>query len=147
MTSTPVQSRRSFFKKFFRSWFVLLLFPAFYAILRYFTGNDNPQPLKRRTRLCSTGDLPQNGVKIVPVENTSVALVNVPGGQLEAFSTICTHKNCTVAYATDRNRFVCECHGSEFDLRGKNINGPAPKPLEKYKVSFEGVGVYVEPGG
>jgi Rieske Fe-S protein len=147
MTSTPVQTRRSFFKKLFKSWFVLLLFPASFVILRYFTGNDNPQPLKRRTRLCGTGEIPHDGVTIIPVENTSVALVDAPGGRLMAFSTICTHKNCTVGYVRDRKRFVCECHGSEFNLDGVNINGPAPKPLEKYKVSVEGGNVYVEPEG
>lgn len=45
-----------------------------------------------------------------------------------AFSAICTHLGCTVAPAG--NRLDCPCHGSVFDaFTGKNLSGPAPRPL------------------
>ncbi len=47
---------------------------------------------------------------------------------LYAISAICTHLGCTVA-AQEGGGYFCPCHGSRFDPTGKNISGPAPKPL------------------
>ncbi len=47
---------------------------------------------------------------------------------LYAISAICTHLGCTVA-RQEGGDFFCPCHGSRFDAHGKNISGPAPRPL------------------
>jgi len=47
---------------------------------------------------------------------------------LYAISAICTHLGCIVA-AQEQGGFYCPCHGSRFDATGKNVSGPAPKPL------------------
>jgi Rieske Fe-S protein len=50
-----------------------------------------------------------------------------------AFSAICTHQGCTVAPAG--SQLHCPCHGSVYDaLTGKNISGPAPRPLASFAV-------------
>lgn len=43
---------------------------------------------------------------------------------------LCTHLGCIPAYAPSEGLFKCACHGGEFDISGRNIFGPPPKPLE-----------------
>jgi rieske iron-sulfur protein len=49
-----------------------------------------------------------------------------------AFSAICTHQQCTVAYwLTAQQVLQCPCHQSEYDPRhgARVVAGPAPRPL------------------
>ena len=43
---------------------------------------------------------------------------------------LCTHLGCIPAYKKDDHKFLCACHGGEFDASGHNIKAPAPSPLE-----------------
>ena len=57
-----------------------------------------------------------------------------------AYSAICTHQGCTVAYNPSSKRLRCPCHGAEFDpLKGaKPIGGVTEVPLGKVKVAVKG---------
>lgn len=55
-----------------------------------------------------------------------------------AISMVCTHLGCTVR-ASDAG-FECPCHGSQFDEAGTNTGGPAPRPLDWFKVSLSPTG-------
>lgn len=48
---------------------------------------------------------------------------------LYAMLAMCTHLGCTPNWFADENRFKCPCHGSQYDILGRNVAGPAPKPL------------------
>lgn len=61
--------------------------------------------------------------------------VEVSGGKVRAQTAVCTHLGCTVNAV--ETGYSCPCHGSTYDLEGKNTGGPAPAPLVFYKV-FEG---------
>jgi cytochrome b6-f complex iron-sulfur subunit len=50
-------------------------------------------------------------------------------------STICTHLGCTPNWLEAERKFKCPCHGSGFYVTGINFEGPAPRPLERFKVS------------
>jgi len=56
-------------------------------------------------------------------------------GQLKAFDSKCTHAGCNVEFQGDK--FFCNCHGGTYDLNGKNIAGPPPKPLTELGVVEE----------
>ena len=60
-----------------------------------------------------------------------------------AYSAICTHQGCTVAYSTSSKTLKCPCHGAEFDPNksGQVVNGPAVNPLGKVKVAVSGAWV------
>jgi ubiquinol-cytochrome c reductase iron-sulfur subunit len=44
---------------------------------------------------------------------------------------LCTHLGCIPAYDGGNKKFMCACHGGEFDTAGINLPGlPPPTPLE-----------------
>lgn len=70
-------------------------------------------------------------------------IVLMPGGELRAFSAQCTHLDCTVQNRPEEGVLWCACHNGRYDLNGKNISGPPPRPLEVFAVN-EGVdGIHV----
>ena len=70
-------------------------------------------------------------------------LVRSGSGELKAFSAVCTHLNCTVQYRSDLGEIWCACHNGHFDLNGKNVSGPPPRPLEPYVVNVRGTQIVV----
>src|SRR5215216_80677 len=65
-------------------------------------------------------------------------LVHLDNGEFVAYSAICTHQGCTVAYK-DGN-LACPCHGSVFDpANGASVvAGPAQRPLPEIPVKVRG---------
>ena len=51
-----------------------------------------------------------------------------------ALSTVCTHLGCTPNWLSSSKKFKCPCHGSGFKSTGINFEGPAPRPLERYRI-------------
>ena len=64
-------------------------------------------------------------------------LVHLEDGQFVAYSAVCTHAACTVAYRN--NQLACPCHGSIFDpANGAEVlSGPAPTPLTEIPVRVQ----------
>jgi cytochrome b6-f complex iron-sulfur subunit len=59
------------------------------------------------------------------------------GGELRAFSAVCTHLGCIVSWKKDEGIFLCPCHAGKFDPNGNVIAGPPPRPLPQYRVRIE----------
>jgi cytochrome b6-f complex iron-sulfur subunit len=53
-----------------------------------------------------------------------------------ALSTTCTHLGCTPNWLAADEKFKCPCHGSGFIKTGINVEGPAPRPLERFKITL-----------
>lgn len=53
-----------------------------------------------------------------------------------ALSAICTHLGCTPRWLSSEVKFKCPCHGSGFQKDGVNFEGPAPRPLERLKITL-----------
>lgn len=47
----------------------------------------------------------------------------------------CTHLGCTPRWLPAENKFKCPCHGSGFYKSGINFEGPAPRPLERLRIT------------
>jgi Rieske Fe-S protein len=60
--------------------------------------------------------------------------------QLRAMSAKCTHEGCTVQYVPGESVVWCACHNGRFDLDGRNIAGPPPRPLARYTCQREADG-------
>jgi cytochrome b6-f complex iron-sulfur subunit len=55
----------------------------------------------------------------------------------------CTHLGCTPDWKASENKFKCPCHGSGYDSEGINFEGPAPRPMDRAKVSVDAEGQIV----
>ncbi len=64
-----------------------------------------------------------------------VWIVREPTG-FYALSTVCTHLGCTPNWLQADEKFKCPCHGSGFVRTGINVEGPAPRPLERYRIAM-----------
>ena len=58
-------------------------------------------------------------------------------GTVVVFSPLCTHLGCGYRWAAQENKFACPCHGSEFNVDGKVLAGPAPRPLDRLPSKVE----------
>jgi cytochrome b6-f complex iron-sulfur subunit len=72
------------------------------------------------------------GIWIVRMEDRIIAL-----------STTCTHLGCTPNWLESEGKFKCPCHGSGFRRTGVNFEGPAPRPLERFKIGLDEDGMLV----
>ena len=63
---------------------------------------------------------------------------------LFALSQKCPHLGCHVPYCESSGRFECPCHGSIYDLAGEHIAGPAPRGMDRYKITLDGQKVVVD---
>jgi cytochrome b6-f complex iron-sulfur subunit len=48
----------------------------------------------------------------------------------------CTHLGCTPRWLATESKFKCPCHGSGFYATGINFEGPAPRPLERLRITL-----------
>lgn len=71
------------------------------------------------------------------IPNGQFYLACLADGSYLALSRTCTHLGCTVAWDEEKNKFVCPCHGSTFNLNGETLTAPAPRPLDTYPVRIE----------
>ncbi len=53
-----------------------------------------------------------------------------------ALSTVCTHLGCIPNWQPAEKKYKCPCHGSGFYKDGINFEGPAPRPLERFKITL-----------
>lgn len=73
-----------------------------------------------------------------------------PQQRLCALEARCTHEGCTVQYVPGDSLIWCACHNGRFDLEGRVISGPPPRPLAKWVAQREadgGVSVAPSPAG
>jgi len=60
--------------------------------------------------------------------------------KIYALSVVCTHLGCTPNWLPNEDKFKCPCHGSGFYTTGINFEGPAPRPLERFKITLNDSG-------
>lgn len=89
-------------------------------------------PLTRTNKKFTIGNLydyPVNTFTLLPKHKVFI-LRDHEG--VRAMSAVCTHLGCTLKRAEDG--FLCPCHGSKFDQKGKVLSGPAPSSLAFFRV-------------
>lgn len=64
-----------------------------------------------------------------------VYVVHGPTG-FYALSAVCTHLGCVTRHEPGADRIVCPCHGSEFDVAGRVIVGPASRRLQRLSLTL-----------
>ena len=76
-------------------------------------------------------------------EKSAAWVVKGAGNEVVAFAPQCTHLGCAYHWDARKSEFVCPCHASTFALDGKVTAGPAPRPLDRYKIKIENNKLFV----
>jgi Rieske Fe-S protein len=105
-----------------------------YPVLAYLRPPAAPEASVQSVKAGLASAFPANSGQIVKFGRTPVILVRTEAGDFRAFAATCTHLDCIVQYRTDLKQIFCACHNGLYDLRGRNISGPPPRPLEEYGV-------------
>jgi len=58
----------------------------------------------------------------------------------------CVHLGCRVPFRDDCHSFKCPCHGSHYAVDGEYLDGPAPRSLDRFALSFQGDHVIIDTG-
>lgn len=77
-----------------------------------------------------------NSSKIVKFGRTPVILIRTKDGEFKAMEATCTHLDCLVQFKEDTQQIFCACHNGIYDIQGRNVSGPPPKPLKQYDVNI-----------
>jgi Rieske Fe-S protein len=145
---TGEMGRRKFLNWFLGTSVGAFLVAVLYPVSRYLIPPRVEESTARGVTLSlKPADIKPNSGQIFRFGSQPGILVRTPAGDLRAFSAVCTHLSCIVQYRADIGHLWCACHNGHFDLNGKNIAGPPPKPLEQYVVNTRGEQVFVGKGG
>ena len=139
----PAIPRRSFLSRILAAWTTIVFLPALYLVFEYIIPPKLREKLIESLKIGKTAEVIANDAKMVKFNKTPVMIVKNEEGQIKAFSAVCTHLGCIVEFRSADRKFHCNCHGSVFDYNGKNVSGPAPRPLQPYRVEIRQDDIYV----
>lgn len=146
-TKAPGPSRKRFINWLLGTSAGGLFLAVAYPVLRYLVPPAAGESTAATVTLPFTPDeIGSNEAKIFKFGSRPGILVRTPSGELRAFSATCTHLACIVQYRGDIGHIWCACHNGHFDLNGRNIIGPPPKPLEVFTVRVSGEQIIVSRG-
>src|SRR6266852_2718739 len=136
-------SRRSFLAEALAGWLFVTCLPALYSVIRYIIPPNIREKVLEVINAGKYTDIPFNSAKIVRFNKKAIILVRTEQEQVKAFSAVCTHLGCIVEFKPVERIFKCNCHGSQFDMTGKNIAGPAPSPLKPFRVELKERDIFI----
>jgi cytochrome b6-f complex iron-sulfur subunit len=123
-----------------------LLVAVVYPIVEFLVPPELPESSQSSVVAAKVNALKPNSGLIFKFGSQAGILIETPGGDIRAFSAVCTHLACIVQYRPDLQQIWCACHNGHYDLNGKNISGPPPRPLEEYTVNVRGDDIVVSKG-
>lgn len=114
-----------------------------YPVLRFLRPPEMPEAPVNEVTAGTADQLPPNSGKLVKFGTRPVLLIRVSQTEWRAYGATCTHLNCTVQYQPASQQIWCACHNGFYDLNGKVVSGPPPRPLEEYTVRIRGQEVVI----
>jgi cytochrome b6-f complex iron-sulfur subunit len=142
-STAPSESKRDFLKILFGGSLVAWVGAILYPVIAYLRPPKQPEVEVTSVTVGPLESLKKGSGTIVRFGNKPVLVVRMDSGEVRAFSATCTHLDCTVQYRHDMGVIWCACHNGKYDLSGKNIAGPPPRPLDPYRVIIQGEEVLV----
>jgi len=140
--------RRNFLNWFLGTTAGAFLVSVTYPLSRYLIPPEVTESTASTVTLSiKPNDVKTNSGQIFRFGSQPAILVKDTNGELKAFTAVCTHLSCTVQYRSDINQIWCACHNGHFDLNGRNVEGPPPKPLEQFVVNVRADQVVVSKRG
>jgi len=132
------QSRRSLLSWLLGGGVAASLASFFYPVIHFLNPPHISEAAVDEVSGGKVDDLKPNSGKIVRFGNKPALLVRVSDTEWKALSAVCTHLNCTVQYQPSTRLIWCACHNGMYDLTGRVVSGPPPKPLDEFVVKIRG---------
>ena len=79
-------------------------------------------------------------------EEFSVYVLTENGQDYSVMSNVCTHLGCRVRWIPEEGEFFCPCHNAVFAKDGSVVDGPPPRPLDKFDYKVEDGVIFVKRG-
>jgi cytochrome b6-f complex iron-sulfur subunit len=131
------QTKRDFLKYILGGGVIAALASVFYPVLAYLKPPKQGEVEVTTVKVGPLSDIPKDSGEIVRFGTKPVILIRTADGDVRAFSATCTHLDCTVQFRKDLGTIWCACHNGKYDLSGRNISGPPPRPLDPYRVVIQ----------
>lgn len=139
-------SRRKFLDYLLGTSVVATLVAIVYPIFRFMVPPQTVEAEANSVVAGTTAELKVNSAKIFKFGSKPGILIRTGQEEYRALSATCTHLDCIVQYQPDQQNILCACHNGIYDLNGKNVGGPPPRPLENYTVNLKGDEIVVTKG-
>jgi cytochrome b6-f complex iron-sulfur subunit len=81
-------------------------------------------------------ELPNTSAPPTNIPKVKLWISNTEGGLLALYK-VCTHLGCLYNWNTQEVKFICPCHGSQFEKDGTYIKGPAPRNLDRFIIQIQ----------
>jgi cytochrome b6-f complex iron-sulfur subunit len=146
-TTNPVQSRREFLNKLWKGLGVVAVIEfaaVFFGFLFSTKSEDENQKTKQLFDAGNINSFQKNSVTVF--RGGRFYLVRLDDGGFLALSLRCTHLGCSIECEEDKNRFICPCHASAFEINGNVQNPPAPSALDYFPVLIQNGKVMIDIG-
>ena len=134
----PDTGKRNFLKYLLGGGTLAFLASILYPVLAYLKPPVQAEVEVKSVNAGKAEEMPKDSGKIVKFGTKPVILVRTADNQFKAFDATCTHLDCTVQFNKDIGMIWCACHNGKYDLTGRNVAGPPPRPLDPYKVIIQG---------
>src|SRR5665811_398743 len=132
-------NRRDFLKYLLTGGLLGFASVVIYPLIAYLKPPKQREVEVSSIKVGKLSEIEKNSGRIIRFGNKPVILVRTAAGDLRAFSATCTHLDCTVQYKSDQGIIWCACHNGKYDLNGRNISGPPPRPLDPFRVIVQGL--------
>ena len=140
---SPTIPRRRFVEVLLGSGFLATAAAFIYPVLRYLVPPKTSDLGSDAVVAGKVGELKPNSGKIFRFGNRPGLVIRTANGEYRAMSATCTHLSCTVQYRDDLREVWCACPNGKYNLDGRNISGPPPRPLEAFDVQVKGEEIFV----
>lgn len=139
----PNVARRHMIEVFLGGGLLASFLSFVYPVLRYLVPPAVADLSGDEIVAAKISELKPNSAKIFRFGNRPGLLILNRDGSYRALSATCTHLSCTVQYRSDLRQIWCACHNGIYDLNGRNVSGPPPRPLTTFDVHLRGDEVVV----
>jgi cytochrome b6-f complex iron-sulfur subunit len=141
--NAPDTRRRDILKYVLGGGLIAWLASVLYPLVEYLIPPRQNEIEVNSVKVGKLSGIEKDSGRIIRYGSKPVILIRTTAGDLRAFSATCTHLECTVQFRKDLGVIWCACHNGKYDLNGRNISGPPPRPLAPYRVVVQGDEVYV----
>lgn len=129
--------RKDFFKYIINISTSAFLILIVYPIVSFLKPPKQREVEVSDVKISNLDDFAIGDSKIVRFGNKPIIVIRKEKEQFIALSAACTHLDCTVQYKKDESVIWCACHNGKYDLTGRNISGPPPRPLDKFVATLK----------